>query len=393
MPGELREQRQEHLEVERQRADHGHHRERSNTAAAAAPGQILVLLPDREGRRSAGVERRMGEYRAWQSDRAAAVSQARAATIVAHTATELARTRVVPERASDRRDRLAAAAGRPFGPRFGSSGACDDCHRRAGRGYRGRAHTARTHARVLLADEAEASAAAAAVTAALANPLFDEVRRAQASGACLRECPVLWRLPDGALLEGTVDVVYEQGDGLTILDFKTDREPSDLKDQYRAAVAALLPGVRGIARKAGARCAREDLRFRVIPACGKREAVKLHVASAWSIGNGCPAPGATAGPRLRRRGPELVGRRAGRAAAGRPSTDTGCRSRCRFRRRRADGRRSRCAASRRVERVRRLERPADHARSARRGPAPGDTPSGSARRSAVCASRWNAPQR
>jgi len=93
-------------------------------------------------------------------------------------------------------------------------------------------NTARTHARVLLADDAEASAAAEAVMAALRERLFDEVRQAEASGACLRECPVLWRLPDGALLEGTVDVVYEHGGGLTILDFKTDREPSDLKDQY-----------------------------------------------------------------------------------------------------------------------------------------------------------------
>ena len=29
-----------------------------------------------------------------------------------------------------------------------------------------------------------------------------------------------------------MDVVFEEGDGLTILDFKTDREPSDLNEQY-----------------------------------------------------------------------------------------------------------------------------------------------------------------
>jgi ATP-dependent exoDNAse (exonuclease V) beta subunit len=43
---------------------------------------------------------------------------------------------------------------------------------------------------------------------------------------------VLWRAPDGSLVEGTVDVVFEEGDALTVLDFKTDREPSELNEQY-----------------------------------------------------------------------------------------------------------------------------------------------------------------
>jgi ATP-dependent exoDNAse (exonuclease V) beta subunit len=92
---------------------------------------------------------------------------------------------------------------------------------------------ARTHARVLLADQAEVTAAAEAVTAALAHPLFARVRSARAAGRTARECPVLWRAPDGSIVEGTVDVVFEEADGLTILDFKTDREPSDLNDQYQ----------------------------------------------------------------------------------------------------------------------------------------------------------------
>lgn len=79
--------------------------------------------------------------------------------------------------------------------------------------------------------------------------LFDEVRQAQASGACLRECPVLWRLPDGTLLEGTVDVVYEQGNGLTILDFKTDREPSELKDQYERQLRLYCQAFAALRRK------------------------------------------------------------------------------------------------------------------------------------------------
>ena len=111
---------------------------------------------------------------------------------------------------------------------------------------------ARTHARVLLADDAEVVAAAEAVTSALAHPLFDAIRAAAAAGRCARECPVLWRMPDGSMVEGTVDVVFEEGDGLTVLDFKTDREPSDLKEQYERQLTLYC---RAFAALRGSRCA------------------------------------------------------------------------------------------------------------------------------------------
>ena len=67
---------------------------------------------------------------------------------------------------------------------------------------------------------------------ALAQPLFARVRAASAAGRCARECPILWRAPDGSIVEGTVDVVFEEGDAVIVMDFKTDREPAELKDQY-----------------------------------------------------------------------------------------------------------------------------------------------------------------
>ena len=200
----------------------------------------------------AGVERRMGEYRAWQSDRAAAVSQARAATIVAHTATELARGRGSSSGSGIRIDVIDV-------PRHGRSavraairivGACDALPpSRSTRIPRPCCTTARTHARVLLADERRGERGGRRGEPGVGQPLFDEVRQAQASGACLRECPVLWRLPDGTLLEGTVDVVYEQGGGLTILDFKTDREPSELKDQYERQLRLYCQAFAALRRK------------------------------------------------------------------------------------------------------------------------------------------------
>ena len=56
------------------------------------------------------------------------------------------------------------------------------------------------------------------------------------------------------MVEGAVDIVFEEGDGLTVMDFKTDREPSDLKEQYerqltlycRAFAALRATTVRGV---------------------------------------------------------------------------------------------------------------------------------------------------
>ena len=187
----------------------------------------------------AGVEKRMGEYRAWQADRVAAVARASVPGIVSATATGLAGARTLPDAsgvAIEIMD-LPRPAGRPFGPRFGSlvhatlatvslDASRDEVVR-----------VAQTQARLLVADEGEAFAAAGAVSVALADRLFDRVRAAQAAGLCARECPVLWRAPDGSLVEGTVDVVFEEAGVLTILDFKTDRDPSELGDQYQRQLA------------------------------------------------------------------------------------------------------------------------------------------------------------
>ncbi len=190
----------------------------------------------------AGVERRMGEYRAWQADRAAATARARVPSVMVRTATAIAQER--EQQLSGMADlprvkvvEMPRAAGRPYGPRFGTlvhaTLATVDLDADAGTVHR----TAGTQARILLASREEVDAAAEAVTAILSGPLFDRVRSAAAAGLCLRECPILWRAPDGSLVEGTVDVVFEEDGGLTILDFKTDRGPAEMKAQYERQLA------------------------------------------------------------------------------------------------------------------------------------------------------------
>jgi ATP-dependent exoDNAse (exonuclease V) beta subunit len=115
---------------------------------------------------------------------------------------------------------------------------------------------AETQARVVMPDPAdeEVYAAVEVVTAVLRHPLFDRVRAAEAAGRCHRELPIIWQAPHGALIEGTVDLAFEDpGDRrFVVLDFKTDREVETDVERYRRQVAiycAALSTLRGVAAR------------------------------------------------------------------------------------------------------------------------------------------------
>ena len=94
------------------------------------------------------------------------------------------------------------------------------------------ASAATAQGRLVGATSEEVAAAAQAVEAALAHPLL---RRAAAATECRREDPVVHRLDDGTLLEGVVDLAFRDGDGWTVVDFKTDARPES-HPQYGAQV-------------------------------------------------------------------------------------------------------------------------------------------------------------
>ena len=97
---------------------------------------------------------------------------------------------------------------------------------------------ATVEARVLGADEPEAAAAAEVVTRVFAHDLIDQARRASARGACRRETPVTLTLPDGTLVEGVVDLAFEQYGVWWVVDYKTDRDLAEAgEEQYRAQIA------------------------------------------------------------------------------------------------------------------------------------------------------------
>jgi ATP-dependent exoDNAse (exonuclease V) beta subunit len=203
------------------------------------------------------VESRLATYQSWLADRAAVVKKAGLPSIETRTVTDAAGDRtaaavgqVVPIDVVD----VSRLPGRPFGPVFGTlvhailATAALDADERTLK------HIGTTQARILRASAEDIDAAVEVVLAVQSHPLFDQVREADARGQCHRELPIIWRSPDGSLLEGTIDLAFEHAGVLTVLDFKTDKELDTDLDRYRRqlmiyceALSSLRSGeVRGV---------------------------------------------------------------------------------------------------------------------------------------------------
>ncbi len=100
-----------------------------------------------------------------------------------------------------------------------------------------------TLARVLGADDREVRSAVRAVTDALAHAALDAARAAMARGACRRETPIQFVDEDGTVVEGVVDLAYEEEGGWVVIDFKTDAEPGTIP-AYRNQLALYVRGLK-----------------------------------------------------------------------------------------------------------------------------------------------------
>ena len=103
---------------------------------------------------------------------------------------------------------------------------------------------AKANARLIDATSGETDVAVTLVRAVLKHPL---IQRAAAAQAVRRETPVQHFCADGTLLEGVVDLAFQESTpefhGWTVVDFKTDREIQKAEDQYRAQVAAYVEAI------------------------------------------------------------------------------------------------------------------------------------------------------
>jgi ATP-dependent helicase/nuclease subunit A len=100
------------------------------------------------------------------------------------------------------------------------------------------------HGRILGASQDEVDAAWESVRVALAHGVFEDARRAAQQGRCRREVPIAWRDSDGSLIEGVIDLAFEQAGGWTVIDFKTDEEFRGDEPAYRRQVGMYAAAIK-----------------------------------------------------------------------------------------------------------------------------------------------------
>jgi ATP-dependent exoDNAse (exonuclease V) beta subunit len=184
------------------------------------------------------VAARLAAYDEWQAARAETIRRGSAPSIAVETATALATEHsgaAAIEQAPIEVISLSAVVGRPFGPAFGTLVHATLATVPLDAGETIVSATAATQARILPFDlpPEEVYAAAEVVSSALRHPLFERVRAAERRQRCHREWPVIWQAPSGVLVEGTIDLVFEEKGALIALDFKTDRELATDLDRYK----------------------------------------------------------------------------------------------------------------------------------------------------------------
>jgi ATP-dependent exoDNAse (exonuclease V) beta subunit len=108
------------------------------------------------------------------------------------------------------------------------------------------AELARAQGRIRGSTPEESAAATALVEATLAHPLLARAREAWRDNRCRREAPVTGVQADGSILEGVLDLAFEEDDGWTVVDFKTQAELVGPLVRHRRQVAAYALVVAGV---------------------------------------------------------------------------------------------------------------------------------------------------
>jgi ATP-dependent exoDNAse (exonuclease V) beta subunit len=86
----------------------------------------------------------------------------------------------------------------------------------------------------------EVAAAIQVVSAVLKHDLMV---RARASARVRRETPITWTQPDGLLIEGVLDLAFDEADETVVIDFKTDHELATGEARYRAQLQKYVDAV------------------------------------------------------------------------------------------------------------------------------------------------------
>ena len=109
------------------------------------------------------------------------------------------------------------------------------------------AGVAEMQARLLGATAEELDAAVDSVLSALEHPRLRQAAASARRDECVREMPVLLTMPDGTVVEGSVDLAFREdigGTGIwTVVDFKTDLDPTTSKIRYETQLRLYLEAI------------------------------------------------------------------------------------------------------------------------------------------------------
>jgi ATP-dependent helicase/nuclease subunit A len=186
------------------------------------------------------VESGLAAYNSWRERRQQALAVGSQSSVAVRTVTQAAKT--AGEAAPDLKlppveiVELPRAAKRPSGRRFGALVHAVLASVQLDGNLSVIQRLATIHGRILGAPQEEISAASETVHAALAHPLINNARNAAQQGRCRREAPIAWRDTNGSLIEGVIDLAFEQPAGWTVIDFKTDEEFRGSEGAYRRQV-------------------------------------------------------------------------------------------------------------------------------------------------------------
>ena len=231
----------------------------------------------------------LARYDEWQAARRATLERGARPSLVVRPITEWARAPEARAARSRRRSTSrssTSAWGAITRPARASAPSCTPCWPPSRSTPPGPpiAEGAELQARILGASAEETTAAREVVGAMLAHPLMARAREAFARGRCRRETPVAGVGPDGVLLEGILDLAFEDDAGMD------DRRLQDLCPAGRCGGPLPAPGgdVR-VARAAGDRPRR----------AGRVAAGVAHSANFWAAGwTTPPGPSWETPPRL-----------------------------------------------------------------------------------------------
>ena len=193
------------------------------------------------------VEERLAEYERWRAEREQLVEQGSVPSLRVQTATSWAAEAAalgiddaIASASGIEVVHIAGAEGRPRGARFGTLvhailaivplDASEEIIRR----------TAEVQARIINSPIEEVIAAAHAVRTVLQHELM---ARARSSSRVRRETPITWTQNDGTLIEGVLDLAFDEQDLTTVVDFKTDHELSAGEARYRAQLQKYIDAV------------------------------------------------------------------------------------------------------------------------------------------------------